>query len=360
MVRNDITYHIVGGGLAGLSCAYFLKEKHKNIKVVVYEASPYLGGRSYSQFDEKFDTQLDNAMHLILGSDKFMSRFVKDDEWSYQTCYYNINDGNAEFTVSKNKELLMQTILGDGYKDIALPIRKKSILNSFPFTKNKCRFWFSNQNFSQRVVNLLSAYADEVHLNYKLQKILSQFGIAAQLQFTKDTVDIGANDKVILALDNASCSKLVDVQKLEHDQIINIIYHTSQTIFLPKGVSFMRIEGGLADAISVKDNILTAIINKSVSDKENLANLAAKVWSDLDKIRGVNSAFIPPYKAILCKHAIIRHDAKNNDNRPDDALTNYPNVFIAGDWTMKNHLCCMETAVKSADRAIKTALKSAL
>ena len=120
MIRNDITYHIIGGGLAGLSCAYFLKEKYKNIKVIVYEGSPYLGGRSYSQFDEKFDTQLDNAMHLILSSDKFMSRFVKDDEWSYQTCYYNINDGNAEFTVSKNKELRKNKIPATAAAAVAL------------------------------------------------------------------------------------------------------------------------------------------------------------------------------------------------------------------------------------------------
>ena len=230
---------------------------------------------------------------------------------------------------------------------------------TFQVTQKKCKFSFSNHDFSQRVINLLSAYVDEVHCNYKLQKILSQFGVAAQLQFSENTVDIGARDKVILALDNINYSKIVNASPLEHDQITNIIYRTSQTIFLPKGVSFMRIEDGIADAVFVKDNLLTVIINKNKSNKEKLSDLAVKVWKDLDKIRGVNSAFIPPYKAISCKHAIINHDAVNNDNRPVDALTKYPNVFIAGDWTMKNHLCCMETAVKSADRAVKTALKSA-
>ena len=45
---------------------------------------------------------------------------------------------------------------------------------------------------------------------------------------------------------------------------------------------------------------------------------------------------------------------KNNLQRPQNALTEYPNVFIAGDWTMKDHPCCMETAVKSAKRAVIT------
>ena len=33
-----VTYHIVGSGVAGLSCAKILKNKTKNTRVIVYEA----------------------------------------------------------------------------------------------------------------------------------------------------------------------------------------------------------------------------------------------------------------------------------------------------------------------------------
>ncbi len=359
MKNNDITYHIIGGGISGLSCAYFIKQQNKNIKTIIYEACSYLGGRTYSLFDENFGLHIDNALHLVLGSDKFMSRFVRDSEWCTRACFYNNNEQTTDFSIYKNRDTLLQIFSGNTIEEIASPIKRRMFFRAFPFTKNKCKFWFSNQNINQRIINLLSAYADEIYTDCKLQKILSQFGVAAQLQFNKTLVDIGAKDKVILAVDNISCSKILDVFSLEHNQIINIIYHTSQTIFLPRGVSFVGIKNGSADAVLAKDNLLTAIINTNIPNRNKLSDLAVKVWTDLDKIRGVNSAFIPPYKAISCKNAMICHNAVNNDKRPSNALTKYPNVFIAGDWTMKNYLCCMETAVKSANRAVKTALKSA-
>ena len=86
--------------------------------------------------------------------------------------------------------------------------------------------------------------------------------------------------------------------------------------------------------------------------------LARKIWKQLGKLRGVNSGFVPPFKVINHKIATIRQDAANNNKRPKNAKTVYPNVFIAGDWTMKNYPCSLETAILSAKRAVKTARKS--
>lgn len=37
--------HILGGGIAGLACAYYLRQKSPQIRTVVYEAAPHAGGR---------------------------------------------------------------------------------------------------------------------------------------------------------------------------------------------------------------------------------------------------------------------------------------------------------------------------
>ena len=56
--------HIVGAGLAGLSCA--LRLVQAGYLVSVYEATGHAGGRCRSFFDEKFGRVIDNGNHLLM------------------------------------------------------------------------------------------------------------------------------------------------------------------------------------------------------------------------------------------------------------------------------------------------------
>lgn len=66
---------IIGGGLAGLSAAAHLSKK--NFKVILLEASPKLGGRAYSFFDEKTQTEIDNGQHILMGCYSDTLNFLK-------------------------------------------------------------------------------------------------------------------------------------------------------------------------------------------------------------------------------------------------------------------------------------------
>ena len=201
-------------------------------------------------------------------------------------------------------------------------------------------------------------YANEIFFNYRLKKIIAtDSGKATQLKFESKTVNLTENDLVILALDNYNCQKLIKVPSLKHCPIINIEYQTSQTIFLPRGVSFLGIINGTADWIYSKDNLLTAVVIDYLPRPEKLPEMARKIWLELDKIRNVNSAFIPPYKILCYKNAVVSPDEQNEKNKPETAKTEYSNVFVAGDWTMKKEPCRLETAIKSAKRAVREALK---
>ena len=356
-MSSNITYHIVGGGIAGLSCAWLLKQKRPDIHTIIYEAGEHLGGRSYSYFDKSFSQTLDNSVHAIIGANKFMSQFIKKDEWNRNCIFFDLSTCKIDTSVYANKELLFKSFCNTTATDISPEIRRNILYSLFPFTKSKSKVWFSKQNISQRIINILSGYADEIYLNSKLHKICAQFGMAAQLDFGHCQVDIGSHDCVIIALDNLNCSKILSTIPLEHSSIVNIIYKTSQTIFLPQGASFMGVVNGSFDWLFSNNNLLTAVVSDYRSDREGLSDLAVKIWSEIDKIRGVNSAFMPPFKAILSKNATIKQNMINNSHRPDNAFSQYPNVFIAGDWTMKDYPCCMETAFKSAQRAVTTSLK---
>ncbi len=356
---SAVTYHIVGGGIAGLACAWLLKEKHPAIRSVIYEAGDHLGGRAYSYQDKTLSRVLDNSLHAVVGANSFMSRFVKKSEWKKSPLFFDITSGQIDGSVYANQDLLLKSFCNTASKDVAPQIKRKILRSFFPFTPAKRRVWFSEQNLSQRIINVLSGYADEVCLRHKLHKIISQFGMAAQLDFGSHQVDIGANDKIILALDNLNCSKILHTIPLEHNAIVNIIYQTSQTIFLPQGSSFIGVKGGSFDWLFSNSNLLTAVISDYIPEQDNLSHLAIKIWGEIDKIRGVNSAFMPAFKAVCIKNATIKQDIINNSHRPDNAFSQYPNVFVAGDWSMKDYPCCMETAFNSAKRAINTALKTA-
>ncbi|MFA5804369.1 MAG: hydroxysqualene dehydroxylase HpnE [Melioribacteraceae bacterium] len=56
---------VVGGGFAGLSASVYLAEN--NFEVTLLEASPKLGGRAYSIYNQKFDDYFDNGQHILMG-----------------------------------------------------------------------------------------------------------------------------------------------------------------------------------------------------------------------------------------------------------------------------------------------------
>ena len=66
---------VVGGGLAGLSAAVFLADS--GIKVEVIEASPKLGGRTYSFKDKSTSDIIDNGQHILMGCYKDTLDFIK-------------------------------------------------------------------------------------------------------------------------------------------------------------------------------------------------------------------------------------------------------------------------------------------
>lgn len=66
---------IVGGGFAGLSAAVHLA--NVGINVELFEASPKLGGRAYSFFDDITGDVIDNGQHILMGCYKETIHFLK-------------------------------------------------------------------------------------------------------------------------------------------------------------------------------------------------------------------------------------------------------------------------------------------
>ncbi len=66
---------VVGGGFAGLTASVYLAEN--NFDVTLLEASPKLGGRAYSLYNQKYDDYYDNGQHILMGCYEETLSFLK-------------------------------------------------------------------------------------------------------------------------------------------------------------------------------------------------------------------------------------------------------------------------------------------
>lgn len=357
MKKKNTSYHIIGAGVAGLSCAYFLKLKDPSCKTIVYEAAGHPGGRCYSFDDKELQTRLDNATHVILGANKYAARLLFPHKWHNNCYFWNVQKDTIETDFRQFKTEIFKAMCNTAADEASKKIKNKIFWKLFPWGTKQRRIYFSQNDLSQRLINPLAVYADELHTDCKLLKLETQFGQIAQLNFNNRQVEINAGDKIILALDAVNTSRFLETPQFEFNGIINIFYHTSQPLSLPKGTSFLGIAEGLCDWIFVHGNITAVTISDVANHNEKLEDLARNIWKQLDTLRNVNSAFVPPFRVIHHKHATIKQDETNNAKRPQNAQTQYPNLFIAGDWTMKDYPCSIEAAILSGKRAAQAALK---
>lgn len=352
------TYHIIGAGIAGLACAKYIKKYDKNAITVVYEATDKLGGRAYSYDDKDLNCRLDNATHVLVGANKNISKAIGEQSWVKECGFWDAQSGKIEHNLKRFKPQILKAICNTADTEIAPEIYKKIWWSLFPFSRAKTKIWFSKNDLSQILINPLMAYVDDLRLNSKLVRIGTQFGQVAQLEFNNQSVEIGAYDKVICALDARNQKALLGGEDFEFNSIINIFYHTSETINLSNLAKLMGVVNGLADWFFVSNNVLGVTISDSKYAAAELDDLARQVWLEICKLRGVNSAFVPPFRITCHKQATIKQDSINNAKRPENALTDYKNLFIAGDWTMKDYPCCMEGAYLSGKRAARAATRN--
>ena len=150
MKDTSKVFHIIGAGIAGLSCARIIKQKYKNIKVIVYEGSEIPGGRCFSYKDTDLKKNLDNATHVIIGANKEMSQYVGADEWEKEVWFWD----KANEKLSKNLKPVMGHLLKSATNTkeelIARSIIRKILQKTFRSAKKP-----------HRLLRSLSARADK-------------------------------------------------------------------------------------------------------------------------------------------------------------------------------------------------------
>lgn len=349
MAEVQPKYHIIGAGVAGLQAAQLIRRKYPQAEITVYEAAEHPGGRCFSFADPKLDITLDNATHAVLHGNRLAAAYLGQDAKFAKAVFYDmaakrINAG--QFANLKEKSLALFNLPPDR---VAPGIIAKTLGKLFPFTSGQLKVWFSRGDLSDCLIRPLCKGLN-IKSGRKLTGFAARDGYIYKLIFNKENVALLPQDKVIAAMDAHNYTKIFGGHDFEYNEITNVFFRTSMQISLPGGSDFLGLSGSAAQWLFTSPGLTAVTISNSGELNLSDRNLALEVWKEICALRGHAAAFLPPYRVLRHKRATIWQDRRNNAQRPADCRTAWKNMLIAGDWTMKNWPCSIETALASAHR----------
>ena len=183
----------------------------------------------------------------------------------------------------------------------------------------------------------------------ELIELLFGDGRVSRLKFARQTVDLGVNDAVILAVPPYVATNLVPglIAPSSFRGIVNAHFRIDPPAHLPP---MLGVINGTCEWIFP----LSGRISATISDAGRLfdvprTELAQTMWNDIAKVAGLPST-LPPWQIVRERRATFAATPEENARRPT-AETSWENLFLAGDWTQTGLPATIEGAIRSGYRA---------
>ena len=411
MVRN---VHIVGAGLAGLAAAVKLAQAQATI--VLHEATAYPGGRCRSYFDRAIGMTIDNGNHLVLsgnysvlgfaeaigsvsglvGPDRAEFTFVdrgSDERWTLR-----INDGLPWWVLDPRRRV-PGTRLGEYLRLVRLLLTKEDVpiaeaidssgplyqrlvhplllaaLNIEPREGSAalaaavvretlakggkaCRPLIARAGLGpvliEPAIKFLRERGIEVRLEHELRAIGFSDDKVSALDFGSDTVVLGADDAIVLAVPTNAVSALVP--EISTPQGYRAIANAHFKVEVPPHLPPML---GLINATTEWIFAFPGRLSVTISNADRLmdvprAMLAQTIWQEVSRITGMTGD-MPPWQIVRERRATFAATPQENAKRPSPR-TRWRNLFLAGDWTATGLPATLESAARSGHRAAELVL----
>jgi squalene-associated FAD-dependent desaturase len=402
--------HIIGGGLAGLAAAERLCQSRRSI--VIHEATAQAGGRCRSYYDQSTGMVIDNGTHLLLsgnhaalsfteaigsrpglrGPDEAQFPFIdiaSGEQWTLR-----FGDSRFPWWVFDKDRRVPQTAVVD-YLSLARlvwtsadkPIGKLMncdgpiydrlleplllaalnitpregsaklagavIRESLALGGQACRPLLAREGlgsvFVEPAIVHLREHGVAIVFEDELIELLSGKGRVSGLKFARQTVDLGVNDAVILAVPPYVATNLVPglIAPSSFRGIVNAHFRIDPPAHLPP---MLGVINGTCEWIFP----LSGRISATISDAGRLfdmprTELAQTMWNDIAKVAGLPST-LPPWQIVRERRATFAATPEENARRPT-AETSWENLFLAGDWTQTGLPATIEGAIRSGYRA---------
>jgi len=404
------TIHIVGAGLAGLAAAERVSRSHR--AVAIHEATAQAGGRCRSYHDQTTGMVIDNGTHLLLSGNRAALSFTEAigsrsglrgpgeaqfpfiDIASGEQWTLRFGDSRFPWWVFDKERRVPQTGIVD-YLPLARlawatadkPLGEVmdcrgaiydrfvgplllAALNIAPqegsaklagaivretlaLGGQACRPLLAYEGLGSVFVEPAIAHLRErgvaIVFEDELIELLFGNGRVSRLKFARQTVDLGVNDAVILAVPPYVATNLVPglITPSSFRGIVNAHFRIDPPAHLPP---MLGVINGTCEWIFP----LSGRISATISDAGRLfdmprTELAQTMWNDIAKVAGLPST-LPPWKIVRERRATFAATPEENARRPN-AETSWENLFLAGDWTQTGLPATIEGAIRSGYRA---------
>jgi squalene-associated FAD-dependent desaturase len=402
--------HIIGAGVSGLSAAVRLA--NAGYKVHVHEATQQAGGRCRSYFDAATNLTIDNGNHLLLSGNRHAVAYAKSigteaglvgptsaqfpfvDVSTGQRWKLDLGDGRLPFWVFDSARRVPDTSLSDYlalaplvwagtdklvgktipcegtlYQRLVQPLLLAALNVDPPEGSaglagavvretllaggKACRPLIARDGLSavliEPAVKLLQEKGASIQFSHELRAFGMSDGRVNELKFGDGVIALAADDVVVMAVPARPAASLLPGLKTpsKFRAIVNAHFRFDPP---PGAAPILGVVGGLVEWLFAFPQRLSV----TISNGDRLVDmpreeLAQAIWNDICKAAGV-AGELPPWQIVRERRATFEATPAQNALRPG-AVTQWKNLFLAGDWTDTGLPATIEGSVRSGDRA---------
>jgi squalene-associated FAD-dependent desaturase len=407
--------HIIGAGISGLSAAVRLA--NANYRVNLHEATQQAGGRCRSYFDAATNLTIDNGNHLLLSGNRHAvayarsigteaglvgptrARFPFVDLTTGQRWQLDLGESRLPLWVfdaarrvpdtglrdylalmpliwAARSKLVADAIACKGtlYQRLVQPLLLAALNVDPPEGSaglagavvretllaggRACRPLIARDGLSavlvEPAIRLLRDRGAIVQFGHELREFSLSAARVGALKFGTDTVTVAPGDAVIMAVPPRPAASLLPDLKTptKFRAIVNAHFRFDPPKDMPP---LIGVVGGLVEWLFAFPQRLSV----TISNGDRLVDmpreeLALAIWRDICKAAGVQGE-LPPWQIVRERRATFEATPEQNALRPG-AITDWKNLFLAGDWTDTGLPATIEGSVRSGNRAADLAL----
>jgi hydroxysqualene dehydroxylase len=402
--------HIVGAGISGLSAAVRLA--NANFKVHIHEATQQAGGRCRSYFDAATNLTIDNGNHLLLSGNHQAVAYARSigteaglvgpqraqfpfvDLTTGRRWKLDLGDSRLPWWIFDRTRRVPDTglldylalmpliwaargtLVGDTipcrgtlYRRLVQPLLLAALNVDPPEGSaglagavvretllaggRACRPLIAREGLSavlvEPAIKLLQAKGASLQFGHELRQFGMSGGGVGELRFGDDTAVIAPDDAVVMAVPPRPAASLLPGLKTpsKFRAIVNAHFRFDPPAHMP---AILGVVGGLVEWLFAFPQRLSV----TVSNADRLVDLpreelAQAIWRDICKALGIEDE-LPPWQIVRERRATFEATPEQNALRPG-AVTNFKNLFLAGDWTDTGLPATIEGSVRSGNRA---------
>jgi squalene-associated FAD-dependent desaturase len=410
------TVHVIGAGLAGLACAVELAKAGR--AVVVHEAAGQAGGRCRSFHDDALGCEIDNGNHLMLsGNESAMAyldtvgardtllcpegaRFPFVDLATGQRWTVDINEGRLPWWIfapgrrvadSRPGQYLaaLRLALAGPARTVAdcfdtrQPIYRRfweplavAILNTAAEEASARLLWrvfietvgrgaaasrpcIARDGLSHSLIRPALRYLERhkvaVRFGSRLRRLDARDGQLVALDLAGETIALGPDDRVVLAVSPAVAVELLPglTAPLDTRPIVNGHFRLPEAPKPLGGLPFLGVIGGDAQWLFLRGPMVSVTVSAATALVDEPAEaIALRLWADVARALTLGEAPLPPHRIVKEKRATFAQTPASLALRPGPR-TAYRNAVLAGDWTDTGLPATIEGAIRSGQRAAR-------